>query len=158
MGNPSPPCGIPSKLFPEGDVPLSKPSTTRTCKGNASAGEAFDAFGHDIGYTHTPMTTVVNPSTPVPPAIFPSLGSKGKSIRFKGTHTIKGFARRFANRWCSDAEAAITYLANSPTMWHLVAPAYLDLIMKAGAMYKAKYAQPSYAPGREHPAHVPKSK
>jgi hypothetical protein len=82
----------------------------------------------------------------------------GKSTRLKGTHAIKEFAKRFANRWCSDAEAAITYLANSPTMWHLVAPAYLDLIMKAGAMYKAKYAQPSYTPGREHPAHVPKCK
>jgi hypothetical protein len=125
-------------------------------KENSSAYDAFDAFGQGIGYTHTPMTTAVNPLTPAPPANFLSLGSKGKSVHPKGTRTIKEFAKRLANRWYSDAEAAITFLANSPAMWHIVAPVYLDLVMKAGATCKAKYAQHPYAPGRERSAHVPK--
>ena len=176
MGNPSPPCGIAFRCkhihytisttyletliitlvaFPERDRPP-KTSPFKASKVNAIADDAFGPLSQGIGYTHTPMTTVINPSIPVPQACLPSLGSKGKSVRPKGTRTIRELVKSLANRWYSDAEAAITYLANSPTMWHLVAPAYLDLIMKAGAMYKAKYAQRPYPPGRERPDHVPK--
>lgn len=173
MGNPSFPCAIPCRCkhihrtmfttyleiliesfvaLPEGD----RPSNTYPFKAprvNASADDTLYALSQDIGYTHTPMTTVINPSTSVPQACLPSLGTKGKSVRPKGTRTIRELVKSFANRWYSDAEAAITYLANSPTMWHLVAPTYLDLVMKAGAMCKAKYAQRPYPPGRERPDH-----
>ena len=150
MGNPSRSCGIASRCkhihctisttyletlivslvaFPERDCP-SKTSPFKASKVNASAGDAFDALSQGIGYTHTPMTTLINPSTPVPQACLPSLGSKGKSVRLTGTRTIREFVKSLANRWYSDAEAAITNLANSLTMWHLVAPTYLNLVMK----------------------------
>ena len=173
MGIPSPPCGIPFRCkhihctifptyleilivsfvaLPEGDRP-SNTSPFKAPRVNASADDTFDALSQNIGYAHTPMTTVINPSMPVPQACLPSLISKGKSVRPKGTRTIRELVKSLANRWYSDADAAITYLANSPTMWHLVAPTYLDLVMQAGAMCKAKYAQRPYPPGCERPDH-----
>lgn len=100
--------------------------------------------------------TAVN--APVPQSS-PSLGIKGETVRPKDTSTpprMKGMAKKLTKRWFSDAAAAITHLATSPTMWHLAAPAYLDLVMKAGAKYKAKYTQRFYPPGYEHPDHVTK--
>lgn len=173
MGIPSFPCAIPFRCkhirctiftayleiltvsfvaFHEGERPSNTPPF-KASRVNASADDTFDALSQNIGYAHTPMTTVINPSMPVPQACLPPLGSKGNSVRPKGTRTIRELAKSLANRWYSDAEAAITYLANSPTMWHLVAPTYLDLVMKAGAMCKAKYAQRPYPPGRERPDH-----
>ena len=85
------------------------------------------------------MTTAVNTLTPVPQASLPSSGSKGKSVRLKGTRTVREFAKRLSYRWCSDAGVVITYPATFPVMWYLASPPYLDLVMKAGAIYKAKY-------------------
>src|ERR1700744_2058840 len=117
MGNPSPPCGIAFRCkhihytisttyletliitlvaFPERDRPP-KTSPFKASKVNAIADDAFGPLSQGIGYTHTPMTTVINPSIPVPQACLPSLGSKGKSVRPKGTRTIRELVKSLAN-------------------------------------------------------------
>jgi len=154
MGRPNRPIGMRRISFRR-DNPLSKSSTS---KAKTSADYTFATSGRSTGYTRTPtMTVPVNP--PVPQAGFQSMGSKAKSARSKNVPTrtgTKATAKRLAKRWCSDAAATITYLATSPVMWHLVSPAYIDLVMKAGAKYKAKYTQHFCPLGREHPDRVSK--
>ncbi|KAF8256985.1 hypothetical protein EI94DRAFT_127893 [Lactarius quietus] len=124
----------------EGDLPRSKSSSCKTSTAKTCADDPLIASGQSTVYTHTPMTMADDP--PVPQTCLPWFGNKGNPEDTPGT---KGAAKRLVGRWCSNAIAAITYLATFPVMWHLSAPAYL--LKKAGAKYSF------WPPGRERPDH-----